>query len=450
MPDNVIHSDIVLIGGGIMSATLGILLHEKYPHKKITILERLDKVAEESSEAWNNAGTGHAGNCELNYTPLEKEGINTLKAETTHAQFLQSLKFWNHCSDMGYISNIDECLHSLAHMSFVEGADNVAFLEQRWNAMKGLPAFSKMQYSTDYNQISEWIPLMMSGRDSDIPVAVTRVEEGYDVNFGVITDQLFAYLSKQDLIELKICEEVQDLKKENDRWLLDIENIAKEEKWKMTADFVFIGAGGGALPLLEKSNIPEGDGYGGFPVSGMWLRCLNREVIEKHNAKVYGKAEKGSPPMSVPHLDTRYIEGKRELLYGPFAGFSTKFLKYGSFFDLAKSIEFDNITSLLGAGIHNLPLTSYLIKQVTQSFEDRIDMLKKFYPEARAEDWELITAGQRVQIIKPDKKDLGKLQFGTEVISAEDKSLSALLGASPGASTSYSIMLEVMEDCFSD
>ncbi len=431
-----------------MSATLGILLHERFPDRSITILERLDKVAEESSEAWNNAGTGHAGNCELNYTPLENGVINTKKAETTNQQFQQSLDFWYHCAAKGYLSNINDCLHTLPHMSFVEGAENVDFLHKRWIKMQKLDPFSEMEFSTDFEQIKSWIPLMMEGRNPDKPIAVTRVLQGYDVNFGAITDQLFHYLTQQKNIDLRICEEVQDLTREDNHWKVEVENIAKEEKWETTADFVFLGAGGGALPLLEKSKIPEGDGYGGFPVSGMWLRCTNRNTIEQHEAKVYGKADEGSPPMSVPHLDTRYIEGKRELLYGPYAGFSTKFLKYGSSFDLPKSIELDNIPSLLGAGIHNLPLTSYLIRQVTQSFQDRMDMLRRFYPEARDEDWELVVAGQRVQIIKPDKKDLGKLQFGTEVISSADKSLSALLGASPGASTSYAIMQEVMKDCF--
>ncbi len=448
MPDSTPHADILLVGGGIMSATLGVLLHERFPDKHIVILERLDKVAEESSEAWNNAGTGHAGNCELNYTPIIDGTVDTTKAEKTNAQFQRSLQFWQHCAAEGCLSDLDACLHQLPHMSFVQGKENVQFLEQRWQTMRGLDPFSEMQYSSDTDQIREWIPLMMQGRDLDQPIAVTRIDSGYDVNFGAITDQLFAYLAALPTVELKICEEVQDLKKENGKWTVEIENIARKEHWSMTADFVFLGAGGGALPLLEKSKIPEGDGYGGFPVSGMWLRCLNPDIILQHDAKVYGKADQGSPPMSVPHLDTRYIDGQRQLLYGPYAGFSTKFLKYGSYFDLPTSIELDNLPSLIGAGIHNLPLTGYLIRQVTQSFADRMEMLRRFYPQARDEDWELAIAGQRVQIIKPDEEDMGKLQFGTEIISSADRSLSALLGASPGASTSYAIMQEVMDECF--
>ncbi len=448
MPQKIKHADFVLVGGGIMSATLGILLHERFPDKQIVILERLDKPAEESSEAWNNAGTGHAGNCELNYTPEIEGMIDTQKAEKTNAQFQKSLKFWRECADKGYITDLSKCLNPVPHMSFVQGIDDVVYLRKRWEAMRLLEPFSSMVYCTDREQIREWLPLMMEGRPDDEPIAVTRIDTGYDVNFGEITDQLFDYLSHQDNIKLQVCENVYDIDREEERWLLKVENIAKEEKWKILCNFVFLGAGGGALPLLEKSKVPEGDGYAGFPISGLWLRCMSRKIIEQHSAKVYGKADEGSPPMSVPHLDTRVINGQRELLFGPYAAFSTKFLKYGSSFDLANSIELDNIPSLLGAGIHNLPLTGYLLRQVTLSKNDRMNMLRKFYPLAHDDDWELVQAGQRVQIIKPDQEDMGKLQFGTEVISTADRSLAALLGASPGASTSYAIMMQVMQECF--
>ncbi len=448
MPHKIKHADFVLVGGGIMSATLGILLHEKFPEKQIVILERLDKPAEESSEAWNNAGTGHAGNCELNYTPDIDGRIDTTKAEKTNAQFRRSLQFWQDCAAQGYIQDLSMCLNPVPHMSFVEGAENVQYLKSRWEAMKQLEPFSTMQYTTDRSQMMEWMPLMMEGRSDQGPIAATRIEEGYDVNFGEITDQLFDYLSHQPRIKLQVAEDVLDIEREDERWLLSVKNVAKKEHWKILCNYVFIGAGGGALPLLEKSKVKEGDGYGGFPISGLWLRCMNREIIERHHAKVYGKADEGSPPMSVPHLDSRIISGQNELLFGPYAAFSTKFLKYGSAFDLPGSIELDNIPSLLGAGIHNLPLTGYLIRQVTLSKQDRMDMLRRFYPLAHDDDWQLVEAGQRVQIIKPDDEDMGKLQFGTEVIVSEDRSLSALLGASPGASTSYAIMSEVMERSF--
>ncbi len=443
-------TDIALIGGGIMSATLAILLHEKFPDRRLCILERLPKVAEESSEAWNNAGTGHSGNCELNYTPEIDGEINIEKAVHVAEQFHASLDFWHHCAEKGYLQDLGACLHELPHMSFVQGAENVEFLRKRWQAMCTSPYFETMEFSDDPAQISAWVPLMMQNRKLEEPIAATRIAKGYDVNFGAITDQLFAYLEAQENITLMLNEEVRDIERVAEHWLLSVRNLQTHAKWTLEAPAVFIGAGGDALLLLQDSQVEAGDGYGGFPVSGLWLRCINRSVIEQHHAKVYGKAEEGSPPMSVPHLDARMIEGKRELLFGPFAGSSPKFLKNGSMFDLLNSIELSNITSMLGAGLHNLPLVGYLLRQVTLSKSDRVAMLRQFYPDAREEDWEIVKAGQRVQIIKPDEKEWGKLQFGTEVIVTEDSTLAALLGASPGASTSYAIMQEVMEKCFAD
>jgi malate dehydrogenase (quinone) len=252
-------------------------------------------------------------------------------------------------------------------------------------------------------------------------------------------------------VTLYLHREVRDLEKEADgRWKVTVENLLTDDTIETFADFVFIGAGGGALPLLQKSDIKEADGYGGFPISGQWLRCTNESIIQQHAAKVYGKASVGAPPMSVPHLDTRIINGKKELLFGPFAGFSTKFLKNGSYFDLPKSFDLKNMFPILAAGWHNLPLTKYLIQQVTQSQDDRLEALKEYYPQAKMEDWELIIAGQRVQVIKKDEKDGGVLEFGTELVCAGDGSLAALLGASPGASTAVAAMLNVLQQCFAE
>ncbi|MBD0823942.1 malate dehydrogenase (quinone) [Aestuariibaculum marinum] len=454
MAKTIKHSEFVLIGGGIMSATLAIQLFEKFPGKKITIIEKLPKMAEESSEAWNNAGTGHAGNCELNYTPekkgaVKKGSIDTTKAINISEQFNETLSFWKDCAEKGYIKNLSKCINEVPHISFVEGTKNVEFLEKRWNALKEVPHFRDMVFSKDINEIKEWIPLMMEGRDEKESIAATYFEKGYDVNFGEIADQLFNFLGKQDNVELVNNSNVYNLQQtDNKRWLISVKGQSVGKHWKIVTNYVFIGAGGGALPLLEKSNIKEARGYGGFPISGLWLRCTNPEVIERHQAKVYGKAKKGSPPMSVPHMDTRMINGRKELLFGPFAGFTTKFLKHGSMFDLPRSVEFDNIMSLLGAGYQNLPLVKYLIKQVSLSFKDRMEMLREFYPEANDDDWKIVVAGQRVQIIKRNKKGFGKLEFGTEIIVSKDKTIAALLGASPGASTSYSVMKSVIEKCF--
>ncbi|TGN20013.1 malate:quinone oxidoreductase [Leptospira idonii] len=443
-------SDVILIGAGIMSATLGVLLKELNPGLTITILERLDAAARESSNAWNNAGTGHSAFCELNYTSEKPDGqIDTKKALQIASSYELSKEFWAYLVDKRRILPPESFIHSVPHYSFVWGEENVSFLKKRYNALIKDPLFQELQYSEDRSVISEWMPLVMQGRDPYIPVAATRMDLGTDVDFGNLTRAMFKYLASFEGVFLKFYEDVKDLEREPDGlWNLTATNLLTKEKEHHEADFVFIGAGGGSLPLLEKSDIPEAEGFGGFPVSGQWLRCKNQEVISSHFAKVYGKASVGSPPMSVPHLDTRMINGKKELLFGPYAGFTTKFLKKGSYLDLVKSLEFDNIFPMLSAGMHNLPLTKYLIHQALQSHEDRIEALKEYLPNVKAEDWELEVAGQRVQVIKADEDEGGVLEFGTEVVAAKDGSLAALLGASPGASTSVAIMLEVLADCF--
>jgi malate dehydrogenase (quinone) len=441
--------DIILIGAGIMSATLGTLLKELEPNCTIHIYERLNEAAAESSDAWNNAGTGHSAFCELNYTPELPDGrIDTTKAVKIAESFEVSKEFWAFLVEQQLITLPHSFIRSIPHMSFVWGEENVAYLKKRYKALQKCHLFRSMKYSEDKNEIAQWIPLVMQGRDPVQRVAATRVDIGTDVNFGALTRCLFNRLKGLPGVSMYFNHEVRDLKKIKKKWLVKIKDENTGEKKEILARFVFIGAGGGALPLLLKSDLPEAKGYGGFPVSGQWLRCTNRDIIERHNAKVYGKAAVGSPPMSVPHLDTRWIKGKRELLFGPYAGFTTKFLKHGSLLDLPKSIRFENIRPMLSAGLHNIPLTRYLIEQVRQSPADRLDALKEYFPLARMEDWELETAGQRVQVIKKDASGSGVLEFGTEVVSAEDGSLAALLGASPGASTAVSIMLNLMSKCF--
>ena len=442
--------DVLLIGGGIMSATLAVLIHETHPHFTINIVERLPKVAEESSEAWNNAGTGHSGYCELNYTPLDQNGeIDISKAIKIAEDFSHSLEFWNDCADKGILKDLSKCLHAVPHLSFVEGLEDMDYLESRWLKLREHPLFKEMKFSKDSNVIKSWAPLMFDGRQSQPFVAATYMEKGLDVNFGELTDQLFEYLAQQNGINLYLNTEVTNLTKlENGHWLADFRNLEHDFDWQAEAKFVFVGAGGGSLPLLEKSDIEEIKGYGGFPISGQWLRCHNRKIIESHAVKVYGKAKIGAPPMSVPHLDTRIIDGQKELLFGPFAGFSTKFLKNGSYFDMPLSFTFSNIMPMVGAGLHNIALTKYLIEQVTLSMEDRMNLLREFYPNANQDDWELVVAGQRVQVIKHDDEEWGKLEFGTEMIVAKDKTIAGLLGASPGASTSFSVAKTVLDKCF--
>ena len=442
-------SDVILIGAGIMSATLGIFLKELEPDLTITVLERLDNAARESSNAWNNAGTGHSAFCELNYTPLNEDGsVEIKKALNIAASFEVSKEFWASLAEKDIIRPQD-FIHSVPHYSFVWGEENVSFLKKRYEALKKEPLFSELEYTEDRTILKKWLPIVMKGRSAKVPSAGTRMKLGTDVDFGALTRAMFRHLASLEGVSVKYNEEVIDLEREpGGLWNLSAVNQETKEEEHHEANFVFIGAGGGSLPLLEKSDIPEAKGYGGFPVSGQWLRCRNEEVIEAHFAKVYGKALVGTPPMSVPHLDTRIINGKKELLFGPYAGFTTKFLKRGSYFDLAKSLELGNIFPMISAGMHNFPLTRYLISQALQSHRDRVKALKEYFPGAKAKDWELVQAGKRVQVIKSDEKEGGVLEFGTEVVAVKDGSLAAMLGASPGASTSVAIMLEVLTDCF--
>lgn len=442
--------DVVLIGAGIMSATLGVLLKELNPSLTIEVLERLDSVALESSDAWNNAGTGHSAFCELNYTPEKEDGtVSVQKAIKIAEQFEASKEFWSYLLEQGHIRNAAEFIRAVPHISFVWGEKNVDYLFKRYEALIQNHLFEGMQLSTDKEELTEWMPLVMDGRDENEKVAATHMAIGTDVNFGALTRKLFRYLFDKPGVTFHLAHEVRNLAKQDDgSWTITVKNLTTDKKRRINTRFIFIGAGGGSLPLLEKSGIPESKGFGGFPVSGQWLVCNNPAIVARHDAKVYGKASVGAPPMSVPHLDTRVIDGKKALLFGPYAGFSTKFLKNGSYWDLPSSIKLSNIKPMVMAGVHNIPLTKYLIEQVSQSAKDRLAALQEYMPLARLEDWDLETAGQRVQVIKKDEKEGGVLEFGTEVVSAADGSIAALLGASPGASTAVAIMLELLQRCF--
>jgi malate dehydrogenase (quinone) len=443
---------VALIGGGIMSATLGSLLKRLQPDWDIQLYERLDDLALESSNPWNNAGTGHAALCELNYTPQRADGtIDIASAVKVNEQFQVSRQFWAHLVDTGALPEPTEFINPVPHMSFVWGESNVEYLRKRFEALKDHPLFAGMEYSEDASTIRAWAPLLIPGRAKSQPIAATRIDSGTDVDFGKLTNLLTANL-EADGAGRNNGVTITGLKRQKDGlWRLSARHTIGGTPFKpFTARFVFVGGGGYALGLLQKSGIKEIRGFGGFPVSGEFLRTDNPEIVAKHTAKVYGKAAVGSPPMSVPHLDLRVIDGKGSLMFGPYAGFSPKFLKSGSLLDLFASVRWHNVIPMVAAGLQNLSLVKYLVSQLAASSETKFADLKDFVPHGKPEDWYRITAGQRVQVIKKDKKKLGVLQFGTEVVAAADGSIAGLLGASPGASTAVPIMLSLIEKCFPD
>lgn len=443
-------TDVILIGAGIMSATLGTMLKELVPEWNIKVFEKLASAGEESSNEWNNAGTGHAALCELNYTSEKPDGsVDISKAIKVNEQFQLSMQFWSYLVNQKLISNPEDFIMPLPHMSMVQGEENITFLKKRFETMSNNPLFEGMEFSKDPEKLMEWIPLIMQGRSSNEAIAATKIDTGTDVNFGALTRMLFDHLKTKN-VDLNYKHSVDGIKRTDDGlWEVKVKNVDSGTVEKHTAKFVFIGGGGGSLHLLQKTGIPEGKHVGGFPVSGIFMVCNNPEVIAQHHAKVYGKAAVGAPPMSVPHLDTRFIDNKKSLLFGPFAGFSPKFLKTGSMFDLITSVKPNNVLTMLAAGAKEMSLTKYLIQQVLLSKEQRMKELQEFIPKAKIDEWDFVVAGQRVQVIKDTEAGgKGTLQFGTEVVTAEDGTVAALLGASPGASTAVHVMFEVIEKCF--
>ncbi len=443
--------DVVLIGGGIMSATLGTLLKQLQPDWKIVVCERLSEVAQESSNAWNNAGTGHAALCELNYMPEAPDGsVDPAKAVGINEQFQQSRQLWASLVERGVLDEPSTFINAAPHMTFVRGEKDVAYLKKRYEALKSQPLFAGIEYSEDSRVIHQWAPLLMKNRRKGEPFAATRVPAGTDVDFGALTRQLFDHLKEQG-VDVVTNREVRNLTKLKDgTWKVSYRHSLGKTPGDLNARFVFVGAGGWAIKLLQRSGIPEIKGYGVFPIGGQFLKTTNPAVVSQHKAKVYSQASVGAPPMSVPHLDTRVVDGEASLLFGPFATFSPKFLKHGRITDIVAQVRPGNLWPMLKVAVDNPGLIKYLVSELLKNHKKKVDSLRTFMPTAKDEDWELIQAGQRAQVMKKDPKKGGVLQFGTEVVTSADGTIAGLLGASPGASTAASIMLGLLKTCFPD
>ena len=440
--------DILHVGAGIMSATLSSMLHELEPDWSQMVFERLDGPAGESSFPFNNAGTGHSALCELNYTPEKNGRIDVSKAMAINEKFQLSRQFWSYQVENGVLTEPRAFINPVPHVSFAQGEDQIKYLRKRYDKLSENHMFPDMQFTDDRDTFAEKLPLMSKGRDFDAePVAISWTNAGTDINYGSLTEQ-FLDAAKKNGTEIRYGREVTNIKREGNFWKVTVKNVHTGDKQVVRARFVFVGAGGYALDLLRKAGVPEVHGYAGFPISGMWLKTDNQELVQQHKAKVYGKAKVGAPPMSVPHLDTRVVDGKTSLLFGPYAGFSTNFLKTGSYLDLPLSVRPHNLSTMLDVAKDNMDLTKYLVTEVLKSRDKKIDALHEFYPEADGGEWELITAGQRVQVMKRKGRFGGVLQFGTEVVTHADGSLGGLLGASPGASTAAPIMVKLLERCF--
>jgi len=439
--------DVALVGGGIMSATLGTLIQQLEPGWSIGLFESLDQAGLESSGPWNNAGTGHSALCELNYAPAAADGsVDAAKSLSINEQFQLTRQFFAWSVNQGIVKDPASFIHPLPHMSFVQGDDHKRYLKTRYESLSSHTLFESMEYTEDLDRIAEWTPLVAEGR-TNRNVAASRVVGGTDVDFGSLSRQLIDNLGAGG-VDVRYRHHVTKLSRTGTGWRLEVKNLAGGSTVTVDAKFVFVGAGGGALPLLQKSGIEEAKGFGGFPISGVFMRSTNDDVVARHDAKVYGQAAVGAPPMSVPHLDTRYVDGKKSLMFGPYGGFSPKFLKTGKLWDLPGSVRTDNLLPMLGVAKDNLDLVKYLVTELMKTRAGRMEAMREYYPPANSDDWELITAGQRVQVIKKDPKKGGVLQFGTEVIAAGDGSIAGLLGASPGASTATPIMLGLLKRCF--
>ncbi|MHA7662102.1 malate dehydrogenase (quinone) [Mycolicibacterium sp. HS_4_1] len=437
-------ADVLLIGGGIMSATLGAMISTLEPKWRIVLIERASDIATESSGPWHNAGTGHSGYCELNYMPDPADGSVAVEIAK---QFHLSRQWWAYLVDQGLLDPTT-FVHGTPHMDVVFGDHDVAYLRQRFETLSADPMFADLEFSDDPTTIAGWAPLVMAGRDPAQEVAATRHPGGTDVDFGALTRGLTRIITSNGG-EVRLGHDAHRLRQDADgTWLVSGRRIDARNRFQLRARHVFVGAGGFALRLLQRAHLPEVRGYGVLPVGAAFLRCSQPDVVAQHDAKVYGQAAIGAPPMSVPHLDKRVIAGEDYLMFGPYATFSTKLLKGGKLTDFFTTLRWHNLHVLAAAAAQSMPLMRYVISELLTTRSGKIKQLQRYYPDADPQDWELVPAGQRAQMVTPDAEHIGALRSGTELVCSADGSIAGLLGASPGASTAVPIMLELLQRCF--
>lgn len=295
-------TDVVLVGGGIMSATLGVLLKELEPSWEITLIERLEDVALESSNAWNNAGTGHSALCELNYAPLTADGtIDPTRALNIAEQFHISRQFWATLVEEGKLTD-RTFINSVPHMSLVMNADHCSYLQKRFDVFKNQKLFEKMEFSTDRAKIAEWAPLVVNGRDENQSIAANYSAEGTDVDFGSLTRQMVKYLSDKG-VKIKFNRHVDDLNRESDgAWVLKTSSTKDDDDpLTLRTRFVFLGAGGGALTLLQNPVSPKAKATAAFrfPASS------SATAIQKRPRNTTPKCT-AKPPSARPYVRSAF------------------------------------------------------------------------------------------------------------------------------------------------
>mmetsp|Transcript_82104 Transcript_82104/g.145559 ORF Transcript_82104/g.145559 Transcript_82104/m.145559 type:complete len:566 (+) Transcript_82104:69-1766(+) len=449
--------DAVFIGGGIVSTTTALILKKLQPDWTIVIIERLGAVGEESSHGFSNAGTGHSGFCEPNYTPaIVKDGKETVKIDKpifACESFMAGRQFWASLVTEGLVKDPTSFIRSAPHIAFGPGEEKKKTIVKRFEAMKPQPLFATMEFSDDPKVMTKWAPLVMEGRDPSQPCAMTYVKEGTDVDFGALTKACCEAFIKLGG-DLRLFSEVTKIKEDVDHsWMVTTRKCDAGRGYRVyKSKFVFVGAGGWSLPMLQMSGIPQIKGYNALSVDGEWAVCQNPAVVNRHPVKVYAPGPVGAPPMSMPHIDAREIGGKKMLLFGPWCQWTPRFLKKGKMTDAFRVFKPHNIMPLATAGLKNLDLGVFLLRQMTTSYPQRFEEIKEYYPKADPDDWTFVPAAVRAQIIKRDGKSkiCGALQFGTEVISNDSGTLAGLMGASPGASTVVQIALDVLRRCYKD